>query len=637
MKKSLLILCLGLLFLPAAKSAHLIGGEITYTCLPGFKYVIELRMFRDCAGGGAPYDDPVNISIFENGNNLVQKMTIPLGKVRRVDYNPTDDPCVIIPSGLCASYTTYRDTVILPPKPGGYTIVHQRCCRNAIISNLVNPGDIGNTYSTKIPSMDTTCNSSPRFDSIIPSALCLKQKINLRINASDPDGDSISYGLCQIYKGGGTQGGSGCDAVVPDPPCPGPFQPVDWAGNFNEFNPLPAKPAFAINHSTGEITGKPTQTGTYVMGICLTEWRNGQPLSQVRLDYQFNIANCKDPVSDMLTAQEEPEILCDGLSVQFKSQVKNASSVLWKFDDPTATDDTSRDPNPTYTYPYLGRYNVKLIANPYTNCADTVVEEFHLKYLVDPKIITSGVFCYTGQDIQIGTVGPYPRNSSYEWRFGADADTSFATGLNPPRVTWDSPGYKPITFTVRWDSCSRSSTDSVFISNLGVTADAGPDQTIRPGDLIELKGSPGVKFYWYADEAVEMSNPFGRENQAFVDGENDTVRFYYRVEDALGCTGLDSMNVFVLEDPNKGIINVITPNGDGRNDVLNLKKINPDGDCRLSVLNRWGREVYAKSEYKNNWNGVDKGLNPLPDGTYYVRLFCDEQIIYQGGLTILRY
>jgi len=68
------------------------------------------------------------------------------------------------------------------------------------------------------------------------------------------------------------------------------------------------------------------------------------------------------------------------------------------------------------------------------------------------------------------------------------------------------------------------------------------------------------------------------------------------------------------------IHNVITPNGDGVNDVLVIEgsEYYPDND--LKIFDKWGDVVYEKQHYDNKWGGTDKKSNPLPMGTYYYLL-----------------
>src|SRR5690606_31935132 len=58
----------------------------------------------------------------------------------------------------------------------------------------------------------------------------------------------------------------------------------------------------------------------------------------------------------------------------------------------------------------------------------------------------------------------------------------------------------------------------------------------------------------------------------------------------------------------------ISPNGDGLNEYFDLTGM---GVKKLSIYSRYGREVYTKSNYVNEWRGQDKNDNELPSGTYF--------------------
>ena len=69
------------------------------------------------------------------------------------------------------------------------------------------------------------------------------------------------------------------------------------------------------------------------------------------------------------------------------------------------------------------------------------------------------------------------------------------------------------------------------------------------------------------------------------------------------------------------IPNVFTPNGDGRNDVFEIVGIEGFDRVEITVVNRWGNEVYRNDNYRNDWGG--QGLN---EGTYYYVI-----ITHDGG------
>ena len=64
--------------------------------------------------------------------------------------------------------------------------------------------------------------------------------------------------------------------------------------------------------------------------------------------------------------------------------------------------------------------------------------------------------------------------------------------------------------------------------------------------------------------------------------------------------------------------NLLTPNGDGQNDVFLIANINLFPDNTFKVLNRWGVEVYGENGY-NNTTKVFTG-DGLTPGRYFYSL-----------------
>lgn len=622
----------------SSQAAHLIGGEVSYTCQGNNLYTVSLRIYRDCAGGGAQFDQTARVAIYDINNALIRTLSIPRGNIVSLNNTLTSDPCVTVPPNLCVEYADYVDTVTLSPILGGYNLVHQRCCRNSIIGNVNNPGSLGNTYSIRIPSMDTTCNSSPQILSPPDNVLCLNRPARVELKVSEADGDSISYDLCQIYAGGGQSGGVGCNAVIPNPPCPPPFTNVPFTAPLSPTNPIPAAQGFSLNPRTGVLTGIANQLGIYVAGICITEWRNGQALSTVRLDYQFAVSNCvQNVVADMKTPIEDPRILCDGLTVQFESETQGASDVLWNFGDLNTNRDTSRSPSPLYTYPAPGTYMVTLVANPGQQCSDTTFAPFTVKAPVNPSFLWDGVPCFEVQNLRFEAQGNLPSNGRYDWIFGGDALTPRFSGPRVFGLSWASPGDKPVTLRVSWDSCSIDYTDTITITDDVVFVEAGPDTIIKRGENLQLSASAARSYYWYASSPVKFDNPFARSPEIILRPEDDSVMFWVQVTDAFGCTGRDSLWVYVDNDLNENIYNIITPNGDGKNDFLDISKIDPSQSCNLIVYNRWGSEVYRARPYAGGFDGRDQNGQELPDGTYYYVVQCENRVQATGPVTVIRY
>lgn len=109
--------------------------------------------------------------------------------------------------------------------------------------------------------------------------------------------------------------------------------------------------------------------------------------------------------------------------------------------------------------------------------------------------------------------------------------------------------------------------------------------------------------------------------------------FEYEIVDEAGNTSIARVDIDIIA---RGLLipNVITPNGDGKND--NFVIVGREGFelVSLTIINRWGNEVYKNSNYKDEWNGGN-----LNDGTYYYLIETkknNETKVYKGWVLIKR-
>ncbi|TDO22511.1 gliding motility-associated C-terminal domain-containing protein [Pedobacter duraquae] len=83
------------------------------------------------------------------------------------------------------------------------------------------------------------------------------------------------------------------------------------------------------------------------------------------------------------------------------------------------------------------------------------------------------------------------------------------------------------------------------------------------------------------------------------------------------------------------VLNVLSPNGDGKNDAWVIKNIDDYPNNTVSVYDRSGRQVFNEKSYKNTWNGTYNGT-PLAEGVYfYVIEYGNGIAPLKGALNIL--
>lgn len=416
-------------------ATHIVGGELSYEDLGDGAYRVRLVVYRDCGPtnqNGTGFDNQASVGLFNSAGQLVDLINIPLS-FQNVDELPVvlENPCGTPPPSVCVEQAVYEQVVNLGSSATGFTLSYQRCCRNPSIVNLTSPDDAGATFTTEIPGtlQTTEPNSSPTWNSLPPVALCAGFDFFFDHSAIDLDGDSLAYSLCAPLFGGTP------NEPAPNPPNGPPYTPVNWAAGYSATDPIDGAPGFTIDPVTGYLTGMPTSAGQYAIGICVEEWRDGSLLSTSNRDFQMNVTVC-DPNITSLVANQTGEQLCIGETLEFQQFSINATFFLWDFGVDGIESDTSNLPNPTFTFPEPGVYEVQLIANPGWPCADSSTSIYEVFEPLSPVLEVLDVDCGTGTPVfTFGTEVDYPE-ATFNWEFGGAASVGLSDLPEPGGIAF---------------------------------------------------------------------------------------------------------------------------------------------------------------------------------------------------------
>ncbi|HHG83417.1 MAG TPA: hypothetical protein ENJ82_01610, partial [Bacteroidetes bacterium] len=287
------------------QATHIVGAEMWYECqsVAQNRYVINLRMFRDCLTGQADYDNPISIFVFPRNNPAAaQVFEANLQGLPSPVPATTWSQCVGTTYPLCVEEGLYARILTLPPVIGGYDIGWARCCRNQNIDNLFLPLNQGVTFLVHIPGPElAVCNSMPTFDNILPTYICAGEDFYFDHSATDLDGDSLVYELSHPFDGlnlnglgaGNAMPGANNPVVnLANPMGPPPYRLVTYSSAaFNAQNPFGPNSAF-IDRATGLLRFSPPQVGVYVVAISVLEYRNGVLISENKRDVQVHVVQC---------------------------------------------------------------------------------------------------------------------------------------------------------------------------------------------------------------------------------------------------------------------------------------------------------------------------------------------------------
>lgn len=459
--KKLLFIFFILISSISLNATHIIGGELYYDCLGGNTYRITVKVYRDCFLGEAPFDNPAKISVWSGTGTLIQVVNINFPGSSFVPFI-TSNPCFQAPPNVCVEEAIYTTVVTLPASVSGYIFAYQRCCRNNSILNLVGPGDTGATYTEQVPTADL-CNNSPRYNNFPPIALCINEPLVFDHSATDPDGDSLVYYLCNTFDGA-----SPLDPA-PDVTSPPPFSPITFLPPYTSLSPMSSIPPIAIDPVTGILTVTPNVLGQYVVGVCVDEYRDGVKIGTHSRDFQFNVTNCLSNVQSNVELPNNfiPEggvfKSCEGLTVPFQNLSINGTYYHWDFGVPATSADTSNLVTPTYTFPNSGTYTVTLITNPGYFCADTDRVTIIVAPFLDIDFTPPPGQCITGNNFNFAVTGSYDPLTSFNWDFGPNAIPASSNSTTPTNIVFDQTGFQTITLTAGYLACQDTAIHDVLV------------------------------------------------------------------------------------------------------------------------------------------------------------------------------
>jgi gliding motility-associated-like protein len=173
---------------------------------------------------------------------------------------------------------------------------------------------------------------------------------------------------------------------------------------------------------------------------------------------------------------------------------------------------------------------------------------------------------------------------------------------------------------------------SVKVVDYGVVFQAFTDTTIYRGTAIKLRLKNAVASKWLGPSIL------GKDSGLIITVKplKDTIYTVVGL-DKNGCLGKDTVTVLVIDPLTVRIPNIITPNGDRRNDVWDLIELAELDQYTIIIIDRLGKRVYKSENYGNDWGGKDMDGNELPVGAYFFKMTHRKSFnVIQGYIQIIR-
>lgn len=398
-----LLLCLSTI--TTLSATHIVGGDLTYSFIQfdanqtNATFEFTLNLYRDTSPTSDRMPGSVDMTVYKQlADGTWQYVTAarpsrsPIQEVPFIENPCREEPTYFV--GVETAFFQARFT--LPIIQENYMVVSRICCRNNTISNIV-ISQTGATFDVLLtPEAQKVGNNSVKFNKYPPIFVCTALTLEEDVSGIDPEGDSLTYELCTPLNSSRISTGCGAFSSSNGSNCVPPFDNVVWNPGFTDEAPMGGNPKIGIDALTGTMTGIPTANGQYVVGMCIREYRNGQLLSVVRRDFQFNSIACGEELNAIVGADQviidssyTPPLevyyinVCgpDEAVVQSRS---TGGTVIYTYEWRVADTDGNllaeaqgtQQNNIAFPLEKYGRYTGQLILNNGLDCPDTAY--FHL-------------------------------------------------------------------------------------------------------------------------------------------------------------------------------------------------------------------------------------------------------------------
>ena len=628
------LLVLALLVPLAASATHIVGGELELQHKAGSTYTLSLNLYFD-AINGAPgaLDAQLTASIFAKATNQrITDVVLPL--IGNTFVNYTNPACTV--GSLSTRKLVYSKDITLDAgtyaSAGGYYVAVERCCRNLAITNIVAPGAAAQTFYLEFPAVVRNgapfIDSTPRIFPPLGDYACRNELFYYDFGGQDADGDSLVYDMVTPLNGHATALPTNSAPL----PSPAPYAPIAWNASLSATNQIPGSPALGIDARTGRLTVRPRDLGLFVFGVRCAEFRRGVKIGETRRDFQLYVLNCPTNAAPRLQmrAAGSPVLYRPGRdTLRLLPGGNRCLTIRYTDPDPNSVlTMTSRPvnftvPAPTFTTSNSG--TVHAAGQPDTltatlcfpDCADTKGKV----YLLDLIVADNGC--------------SLPKRDTLHVAFTATLAPNAAPVLSstfPPAplpVSDAAPAVVRVVLGQRYTATLA-----------GTDADRNPLALTATGTGFDLAAAGMV--FTAQNGTGQATGTFAWEptcGAVAAAGKNGGLTVRFRLAETGPCVPLPQERVIRFEVVPVGDSlafrppNIITPNGDGRNDFFVMPDLPVDFCDRryagIKIYSRWGQQVFQSAERGFRWGGAGVG------GVYYYLVTYTDGRKFKGWVEVV--
>ncbi len=663
--------------------SHLSGGDIQYRYIGDStnvarQYEVLLRIYRD--NSGIPMGNTQTVYI-NSSCYTQQSLTVTL-MAGSGGIAPTLFDCVV-PSSTTKTLEiyAYKGVVTLPGNCSDFTFWWQQCCRPGGIDNINTSNGFGSDGFYFDAKLNNTMgqNSSPIFVSEPVRAFCVNNPFNWKQTVIENDGDSIAFSMIKCREGNypGTDINFDAGWSATQPITSSYFnlnastglinflptmQEIDVASVlvkeyrydslYNIWNlvgtasrdmmiQIEATCAPAVMDGVGLDFDAPGHYIDTITGLPTVDYECGDTAVTIYLDIKLDCYSISPDGTDfrMTSPTGQPWAIKNIIgNCNVNGETDSLTIVLNR---PLAVN------GKYYLYSKVGNDG-----NTIVNKCGIAMDEF------DTLVVNVDDCVNLVMELEnVTVINDY--HPQVQW--SVDTTTFFKDQFERYVILREDLGWQPVGYVFNPDKLFYDDYSATFVDNqsynykvymvynsfnLDTTRDVHSILLQTDGSCDTLCfnwnsyngwSNPEYDIMLKVDTGWMKILPSPITDTAYC-GYFDTLQVGTNIFKVVTTNGVDTSesNYATCFQPQPPIIivpNVMTPNGDGLNDIFDINYIDLYDVKKLTIYNRWGTIVYQSEDYQNNWDGGN-----VSDGVYFYVLELwkgTDNTNYYGNLTVI--
>ena len=347
-----------------------------------------------------------------------------------------------------------------------------------------------------------------------------------------------------------------------------------------------------------------------------------------------------------ITAVDDTICSVDSTTILYSGNGSKVAQYHWNFDSGINLSGSGKDPH-WVKWNHTGFKTVRLTVteNGCTSYPDTAGVMVYQTPIIDFVAMPTEA-C---ESLLVNFENRTPNLKSYQWNFGNPLDNKDTSSLQNPAYAYPYAGSYTIgLYGISNEGCPAYGYKVGYVNvHENPLADFGayPNQTLITKPNVSFWDFSNDAKYWYYNfddpkSGINNTSTYDYPWHEFKDTGIFNVSLV--VINQYGCSDTAWRQVHIKPFAQVYFPNAFSPNGDGINDVFEIKGHDFDWSTyEFHVFNRWGQIVFETTDINEGWDGKMMNTNELcPVGIYtFIVRVKDKDLnkaVYRGNIMLIQ-